>query len=305
MKIYLNDIGGLGNRMFFYSFYLSMKKKMECEFIVFPERKNSLEKDDLYRMTADDPFFKNRTDFEDPYIKNKNLFEKIVFFISKRTVHRGLSYYELEKALQPFLNDHGSVRVTDGYIPFEIKKDKGKIFCTGYFQSEKYFENVKEEVKQVFYHPELIQEGNEELLKRIQNGNSVCLHVRLGDYVENETARKKHYVCTPDYYKKAIDQAKKEIKDPAFFVFTNNVQEARKIFSDHPELIYSENDNDAISDMQLMMQCRHFIISNSTFSWWAQYLSRNKGKTVFAPSRWFNDGTVTDLYNKDWKLIEV
>lgn len=306
MKLYLNDIGGLGNRMFIYSFFLSLKKRYGNNIVIFPElKKASYDGDELYKMTKDRSFFENRVGFDDPYVRYKNFFEKVAFYIRKRIFNKNIhSYYDLEKTIQPFLNKTGSVRITDGYIPIKIDKNKNKFFCTGYFQSEKYWIDVSEEVKGLFCKPDLIKEGNEELLDKIQHSNSVCLHVRLGDYVENQVAKNKHYVCTPDYYKKAIDLAYEQIKDPVFFVFTNDEEKTKKMFGEHPEFIYSKKDNDGLSDLQLMIQCKHFIISNSTFSWWAQYLSKNQKKIVYAPYKWFNDGTVTDLYRKDWHIVE-
>lgn len=307
MKFYLNDIGGLGNRMFIYSLFLSLKKAYQSKvFIVSKKSKSDVSSDELFRLTSDNSFFEHRIDFNSLHMEFKNFIEHVIFYIRKRTVSKDCSNsFELEKHSQSFINKIGYIKVTDGYIPFKVNNNIHEYFCTGYFQSKKYWDNVEDLVNKSFYHPELIDDRNNVFLKTIQNSNSVCVHVRLGDYVNNEVARKKHYVCTPEYFKKAIDQAQKDLKKPLFIVFTNDIAQAKSIFSDYPNMVYSKDDNEALVDLQLMIQCKNFIISNSTFSWWAQYLSRNHNKVVYAPSKWYNDNTVTDLYDDNWIIINV
>ena len=96
-------------------------------------------------------------------------------------------------------------------------------------------------------------------------------------------------VCDKDYFLKAMDEAKKRISNPTFIFFSDDIEWVREnIHCDVP--CYYESGKDPVWEkLRLMYSCKHFIISNSTFSWWAQYLSRNENKIVIAPDRWSNN----------------
>ena len=102
----------------------------------------------------------------------------------------------------------------------------------------------------------------------------------------------------------------KKLKDPTFFVFSDDIDWVKKNMK-FPKSTYFETGDDPVWEkIRLMYSCKHFIISNSTFSWWAQYLSRNKKKIVIAPSRWGNQtykckNELIDIYQEDWILVDV
>ena len=69
--------------------------------------------------------------------------------------------------------------------------------------------------------------------------------------------------------------------------------------------MYYEDGTDTVQEkLRMMYSCKHFVISNSTFSWWAQYLSRNPNKIVVSPNRWYNSRFQTALIGKDWILLD-
>ena len=143
---------------------------------------------------------------------------------------------------------------------------------------------------------------NKELYEIIKNTNSVCVTIRRGDFLLNKF-RKQFYICTPEYFEKAINKISKMIEKPQFVVFSDDVEWCKKNMK-FPEGTVFESGNDPIWEkIRLMYSCKNFIISNSTFSWWAQYLSKNENKIVIAPKEW-NRFEYTDLiYDKKWILI--
>ena len=141
----------------------------------------------------------------------------------------------------------------------------------------------------------------------INNKNSVIIHIRGGDYLSRKS-KKKYLVLNEKYYKKAILLIKKKIKNPFFFIFTNDINYSTLIIKKvlKKEKFQFINDATDCHDFFLMSQCKNFIISNSTFSWWASYLSSNKKKIIICPKKWFVkniDNINNNLTLKSWIKI--
>ena len=111
-------------------------------------------------------------------------------------------------------------------------------------------------------------------------------------------------ICTKSYYEKALEYLMNKVQNPVFHIFSDDIEMVKKDFTFAYPVIYEEekNANECLMKMSL---CKFFIISNSTFSWWAQYLSKIKDKMVIAPASWYGDRNIKfELYDKAWKLIE-
>lgn len=182
----------------------------------------------------------------------------------------------------------------------KIPKIENDIFINGYWQSVKYFDLYKMDILKDFEFMMPIAEKNEFLMKEIINSESVCVHVRLGDYCYQ--GNEDYQVCKPEYYLKCIEELKNELKKACFFVFSDEIEKAKEFFKTcSAPIIYVEADNAPHEDLQLMSLCKHFVISNSTFSWWAQYLSQNPNKIVYAPDKWMQSGRNGDIYLASWR----
>jgi hypothetical protein len=155
-----------------------------------------------------------------------------------------------------------------------------------YFQSEKYFADCTENIRKEFQFKNKLQ---------IPDGNTVAIHIRRGDYVKLADI---HLVCTPAYYENAIDYVQSEIENPVFYVFSEDLEWVKQNISIPGNSVFVDYNHNLPSsrDMQLMSLCKHQIISNSSYSWWAAWLNQNPGKIVVAPDRWFADGRYTDIY---------
>lgn len=163
-------------------------------------------------------------------------------------------------------------------------------YYDGYFQNEKYFLSIKDKLKSWFELPALRENDdyNRELLEKINaSENSVFIHVRREDYVNLD------WLISQDYYKNAVKYIQDRVQNPKFFVFcAEDPQYIRENFDIgvEYELIGEENKTreNFFENMRLMMACKHAIIANSTYSWWAAWLSDFEGKIVIAPSPWIN-----------------
>ena len=97
-----------------------------------------------------------------------------------------------------------------------------------------------------------------------------------------------HNVCQTDYFIRAIQCIQETVAKPVFFVFSDDIDWCRETFSDSNFIFCSSETNTDYEELRLMYNCKHFIIPNSTFSWWAQYLGDYEHKIVIAPNRWYN-----------------
>ena len=201
--------------------------------------------------------------------------------------------------IQKKLNFFGIYCVPDGYINTFYSKSKRKELV-GYFQSPKYFEKYRDIIIDELSVKDPIKKENVKLLNNISKCNSVCLHIRRGDYIGSI-----HQICDNNYYYSAMKKIKEMVDNPVFYVFSDDIKwvKGNMAFNDY-SVVFMDKNNNNYEDLKLMYSCKHFIISNSSFSWWAQYISENKNKIVIAPDRWFNDkNKKTDLYQKNWILI--
>lgn len=163
-------------------------------------------------------------------------------------------------------------------------------------QSETFFLSYSKLIKDRFRFPKLNDESKN-ICKEMLNSNSVSIHIRRSDYL-NETINKINGVCTLEYYYMAIELIKSKIESPDFYIFSDDIHwvksEFRTVLNDFTLIDWNKNEN-SWQDMALMSKCKHNIIANSSFSWWGAWLNENPEKIVIAPLKWFN--TQDKYYN--------
>lgn len=181
----------------------------------------------------------------------------------------------------------------------------GNKIAIGHFESAKNFDDIRPQLLQEIQPIEPPLAKNEELYKTIGNGESVCISIRRGDFVENPKFAKNFNVCGKEYFEDAVKEIKKRVKKPIFVMFSDDIEWCKKNILLPGEKVYYEDGTDPVWEkLRLMYSCKHFIISNSTFSWWAQYLSRNENKIVIAPKVWTNFGYNKDIYDESWVVVD-
>lgn len=305
-------IGRLGNQMFqyatvrWYQVKYAKEEPISLNFgLVYKEGKK------------ENGFYNQLTDFQitdcliDQKIKlsfyQKFLFLKYILQYKIEKQFRKKDYelwkVEYERKLQKKYQKHGLFLFSFGYTPFSKTTAKNKLFV-GHFESSKYFDEIKDVLQQDFTPKEKELEKNRKLYEQIRKNESVCVSIRRGDFLAKEH-KKKHYICTPEYFEVAIKKMQKEIKNPQFVIFSDDISWVKKHIKFPKGTLFESGTDPVWEKLRLMYECKHFIISNSTFSWWAQYLSRNTNKKVIAPSRWQNEGIALDIYEDGWELIDV
>ncbi|MCG8573075.1 MAG: alpha-1,2-fucosyltransferase, partial [Spirochaetes bacterium] len=146
---------------------------------------------------------------------------------------------------------------------------------------------------------------DQQLLKQIKNTNAIALHIRRGDY-KNLELRSIYSQVDLTYYQEAIKWLSNKVKNPFIYIFTNDPQWVKQEFSiSLPCIIVNHTgDESDIADLYLMSQCKHFIIANSTFSWWGAWLGNNSKKLIIAPKKWYkNPELEQDLIPDEWVRI--
>ena len=178
------------------------------------------------------------------------------------------------------------------------------LYMDGYWQSERYFSDVRDVVRNDLTPIEPLEPANAEIAARIDATNAVSLHVRRGDYVTDAQTSAYHGVCSLDYYRAAIGYVRSRVPNAHMFVFSDDPRWTRSnLKTDLPTTYVTANPADrGYRDMQLMSRCKHHIIANSSFSWWGAWLNPSPDKTVVAPARWFAgaNSDTSDLLPSEW-----
>lgn len=176
---------------------------------------------------------------------------------------------------------------------------------SGYWQTEKYWQDVKQEILSGFSFRTIESPEISAFLSLAEGNNSVSLHVRRGDYLNNPEIY--GGICTEEYYGRAVARIREKTDDPLFIVFSDDTEWAKEKFGNDTSFVFAQDllpkDHPDWVEMMLMSRCRHNITANSSFSWWGAYLNGNEEKNVIAPKKWVNNVTAPDICPDDWIRI--
>lgn len=293
-------MGGLGNQLFQYCTGRRLSLRLGTELALDP---TFLRKDFGARITPR-PYMLDRYRSVGKVISQEELDEFI---------NEDMPAYKLQM-------NRTSERIT-GHKIFKnprmfIEKDKNfepavldlpdDRYLYGYFQSHRYFRDVRETILEDLTVREPMDLANHEMAGKIRESSSVCLHVRRGDYITNKDANRILGVDLTDYYQRAVKQLNERLDNCHYFIFSDDPDWVRRNLDIGKEftVVDINSPERAEQDLRLMSLCKHFIIANSSFSWWGAWLSRNQDKTVIAPKRWFlDDRNVKDRCPEEWMRI--
>ncbi len=292
MKKIVRMQAGLANRMFHYSLYLYMKKLG-------------------YDVYVDNSFKKTKWKIDEVYWEE--IFPNAVLRKAPKylVLRYGCGYDILSYIRRHYLKwTCPSIDMGNPYrVPSREEMEKFHAFI-GLFANIDMINEVKKDVRQSFVFTDFLDKRNRDLQEKMAKENSVAIHIRKGkDYLTLE-----HFLntCPIEYYHKAVGYIKEHVKNPVFYVFTDNPEWVIKNITGIDYQLIDWNTSIGRGnhcDLQLMSCCKHNIISNSTYSWWAAYLNNNSEKIVIEPSIWYNPETRSEMNmgNKllcpDWLII--
>ena len=292
--------GRIGNQMFQYAFSKAVKLAQGCEApLVFDfsiVHKMGIPKDGFEDSLQ---YFKVEEYKTDTGLIRKytSCYQKLLFLLYM--IDRKFGFIIKKKGSWfALFRNHGLLYgIRHGYnsqyfYPVYQKYLKGKknerIICNDFFQTPSAFDHIKPLLIEEFTPKLPPKPENKSLYDIINSTNSVCVSVRCGDYW-SERFRDKFYVCDKHYFNAAIEKAKEMVQNPVFIFFSDDIGWVKSNLSVDSPSYYQSEEDPVWERLRLMYSCKHFIISNSTFSWWAQYLSRNKdNKIVISPDHWLN-----------------
>ena len=188
----------------------------------------------------------------------------------------------------------------------EIASLPERSYITGYWQSEKYFQDYEALIREQFTFKPQLSGKNSQYVEQIQNSNAISLHIRRGDYVSNLNTNAVHGTCTIAYYQKAMAYVEDQTPTPIYYVFSDDVAWVKVNLNIAGECYFINHNQrlESFNDMRLMSLCKHHIIANSSFSWWGAWLNSKKDKIVIAPRRWFANGADSTTHvPKDWLRV--
>ncbi|MCP5000663.1 MAG: alpha-1,2-fucosyltransferase [Hyphomicrobiales bacterium] len=192
----------------------------------------------------------------------------------------------------------------------QVPSLSGSLCLRGYWQSERYFEDVANQIRRELSVKTAADQKNQNLLAEIGASPAVSLHIRRGDYVNNPKTNAVHGTCSLDYYRRAADHVARHMDErPVFYVFSDEPDWAvANLELPFETRVMDHNDSRRnYEDLRLMTACRHHVIANSSFSWWGAWLNPSDHKTVVAPSRWFAEPSMInpDMVPAGWTTLEA
>lgn len=295
-------MGGLGNQMFQTAFGYALSLEYNDELILeksgykhYKIRPCSIEKLDIgkYVCVKEISELKFNSFKYNIMLQTYHVFQKIAKTI--KVEHYNDNLYKILSSKGYFFN----------FDRFFVQHEKcvnniNKIVY-GYFQSIKYFKGYEDDIKKLFKISISPNAHEIELLKKINSCDAVGVSMRLqDDYKKSKSLN----ICDNDFYIRGINYIKKKIPSAKFFIFADDIDRAKKItFPYSVEFIESMND---YQSLRLLYNCKHFVVANSSFSWWGSYLAENKNKIIIAPNRWYTEiNDVPSIYYDGLKLMSV
>ncbi|HAU5639394.1 TPA: alpha-1,2-fucosyltransferase [Citrobacter freundii] len=278
-RVYVRPMGGLGNQLFQYAVAYGVARKHSAQLIIDTRFFDNYELHGGFRL----------------YNLNISVSEMTNADLKKFPEWKCKLLSKFPQVTR-FFNEYIYDKVGDLN---EIKSNDAMLL--GYWQNETNFHQYKNELVTIFK-PKIISENDNKKAESILATNSVVIHIRRGDYINNPIAYKHHGVCSLNYYKQAINEMKKNTKNIFFYIFSDDIEWCREnitpLFSEYDSFSFVRGETQEV-DMWLMSCGKYHIIANSSFSWWGAFLSTNPDQIVIAPTPWFD---ITQKYTGDPSL---
>ena len=325
--IIMRIAAGLGNQIFNYCFARSLSLDLNKElYLNLSFFRYSAKKHEIYGLHSFDikgivgnyPFININILFKliyhmgnCPIINKIPIVETVIHYLENNTGYnikfnfKEQYIFDLDEIEDINLQDFDNIEMPayfDGTFQFSVDS-KNRLFV-----SEKFFRKYNKIIHEdLEYLPKLTSEA-QKIVNDMEESNSVLLHVRHGDYVGEHDFG----LCSGEYYENSIEIMASKIENPKFFIFSDDIKGAKKLKINYPHEFVDFKENNELNArgngelLKVMSSCKHFIIANSTLSWWAAFLSKNENKIIITPKPWFQSRRVMGVETIDLlKPIEV
>lgn len=288
MKIVMMN-GGLGNQVFQYIFYRALyevqQKNCYLDDSVFfrSNQHNGYEMEKIFKVNPKkiSDFFTQ--DVWEYIIKKLNDGEHICNILQKNDIDIRMLSETSECELANYKGKY-SITPINEYNPKILQYD-GSMYYYGYWINKDWFASIEDIIRKELKFKELTDLKNTSIMNLIKTTNSVAVHIRRGDFVEIG------WSLPDEYYVEAIKTIVKNVSSPLFFIFSDDIDWCMNNYKklgldfkrDNIIFIDGNLDGDNYIDMQLMSNCKHMIIANSSFSYLGALLNTNENKLIINP----------------------
>jgi hypothetical protein len=294
MNIITQLQGGLGNQLFQYAAARALSHKIHSPLLLDQS---------WFSKTYDNV---TPRDFLLPLMNIKGS-----FISYEKAIKRPKKIYRLAQKfwpIDPFIFVEKTPFRFDSQIGSAPAFKRQNLYLMGYWQSYKYFESIKSILQSEISPKNSLDSHYQNYLEQINTSESAMVHVRRGDYIDLASAARIHGFIGLDYYQKGMQSILEKNSDTQFFVFSDDLEWAKENLPHQDKCKFIESissSNAVIQELELMTHCQHYLIANSSLSWWAAWLSKNPNGSVICPSQWTTDSSVnwSELLPSSWHRI--
>lgn len=278
LRVFL--MGGLGNQMFQFAAGYSVAKKinrrliLDASFYDLPSPTGAIRKFELNKFQLP------------PEIEIESF--GVTFF-------RFLD--ETAKISSPKLRSFFGILYQN--VAYEVAPPINQLsYMLGYFQHASFFQGQEARLREIFAKLKSVSSSAQLLIERIKSSKiPVCVHVRRGDYVLNKDCQAFHGTPSLTFYTDSMEKIRSgsDPTDAYFFIFSDDIDWCKKNLSSFSNTEYvSSTELDSAETIIAMSHCKHFIISNSTFSWWGAFIGKKQGSIAVMPELWTREVRTED-----------
>ena len=297
-KLIVRLAEGLGNQLFMYAHSFALSKKINYKFFIDNESAYFKKKD--FRKYELDNF-----NISAEIVENKDMFNNY-FYDFKRKILKKIDFFSSHKN---FLIEKTDNLKKTNFYEYNIKNFSNNLIVEGYFESELYFKDYKNDLKDEFTLKNTSQYKNNKYYNNILNNDkivSICVRQnrfseRINNYNDNLSIIKsdKFTQDTIDYIYRAISICEKKINKPIFYIWSNDFRNLNEHFNDSKFIFVDNIQNKSITDFYLLTMCKNFIVGPTSFHWWPAWLNYEKNNLVIRPKN-LNPSNNSDFWPRSW-----
>ena len=309
-KIIIRISNELGNQMFMYASAFGIANKLDMDI--------SIDNESAYKSKKNiSKYGLNNFSLTSVIAPDSKKFLGIYGYI-KRKILKKINPYIKNKVI--FVEPKNTEKITKYNEEIYNLKLSENVFVEGYFESEKYFVDIKDKISSEFKFLNEAKYQKSAYFNEINKLNSVSICLRQNRFIEginknNELNKKKSIKYTNEqieYINQSISYIQKNVQKPTFFIWSNDLialkdnlfdEKINKVIHDNE---FTKNLDKRALDMFLISQCNHHIVIPSSFNWWGAWLSKKQNKIICRPSdNYFTDFRINNLNFWPSNWIEI